>query len=106
MIIIALICAMAAVLIVAAWKIPGAMVTMHKNALDHRYRTMQLQDETDGHAHSRFMEMQDQSREIPAAEIALRRAEAAARQAEAEAQNVQARAELERFDSIRGRRRP
>ena len=87
---IALITALAAVLAVAAWKVPGAIVTMHKNALDHRHRTMQLQDETDEHAHRRFLEMQDHGRDIPELELAARAAEAQARQADAETQRANA----------------
>jgi hypothetical protein len=92
---IALISALAAVIAIIAWKVPGTVVTMHKNALDHRYRTMQLQDETDGNVHRRFLEMQDASRDIPPAELEARLQEAGARKADAEVRRITAEREAD-----------
>lgn len=86
---IALIVMLAVVLIVATWRIPGAIVTMHKNGLDHQHRTRELQDTIDGNIHHRFLEMQASQREIPELELTARAADASARQAEAVTRRIE-----------------
>jgi hypothetical protein len=66
---------------------------------------MQLQDETDEHAHRRFLEMQDSGRDIPPAELETRTAEATARKADAEVRLALALREAEKGRELAAERR-